>query len=231
MWGLYACAMSKILIPSNGPQDWQQFLAKPDLHWKTGNSARTLAHSWEAPAGIPAEVAVLMSAAFGQPELLFAVPEHKTMLPGGTRESQSDVLALVRHEGGLATYTIEGKVDEPFGETVAEWSRAASPGKQERLSYICGTLGLAECPTDVRYQLLHRTASALIEAERFNASMAGMIVHSFSPQRRWFDDFARFARLLGAGDLRPGEVAVIGTPSGRPLALGWACGDPAFLTA
>ena len=54
------------------------------------------------------------------PNLLFAKPEHKTMLPGGTRESQSDILALVRHKGGLATYTVEGKVEEAFGETVAD---------------------------------------------------------------------------------------------------------------
>ena len=106
--------MGRILIPSNGADDWRQFLAKPDLHWAAGYSARTLAHSWEAAQGIPPEVGALMVKAFGLADLLFAVPEHKTALPGGTRESQSDVFALVRHAAGLATYTIEGKVDEPF---------------------------------------------------------------------------------------------------------------------
>lgn len=220
--------MGKIVMPSRGPLDWKQFLAQPELHWKTGYSARTLAHSWEAAAGtIPPEVAAIMSDAFGPPELLFAVPEHKTAIPGSTRESQSDVLAIVRHPGGLATYTIEGKVDEPFGPTVGEWSVEASPGKITRLAHLCTLLGLPECPADIRYQLLHRTASALIEAERFDAKLAGMIVHSFSLNSRWYDEFGRFAALLGC-QIGPGQSATITVPSGKSLAIGWAAGDQAF---
>ncbi|OYY75724.1 MAG: hypothetical protein B7Y43_18365 [Sphingomonas sp. 28-62-20] len=222
--------MSKILVPSRGQDDWKRFLAQPDLHWKTGYSARTLAHSWEAAKTIPPEVAAIMSDAFGQPDLLFAVPEHKTLLPGGTRESQSDVLALVRHPGGLACYTIEGKVDEPFGPTVGEWSVDASPGKIERLAHLCSLLGMSECPSDVRYQLMHRTASALIEAERFDAKLAGMIVHSFSPERRWYAEFVRFAALLGC-QIEPGRGATIKVPSGKSLVIGWATGDQAFRVA
>ena len=219
--------MGKILLPSDGPNGWKRFLAQPDLHWKTGYSARTLAHSWEAAKSIPPEVSAIMSEAFGTPELLFAVPEHKTLLPGGTRESQSDVLALVRHPGGLATYTIEGKVDEPFGPTVGVWLVDASPGKTERLAHICGLLGLSECPSDIRYQLMHRTASALIEAERFDAKLAGMIVHSFSPDRRWYDEFVRFGSLLGC-EIEPGRAATVASPSGKALVIGWAAGDQKF---
>lgn len=222
--------MGRILIPSNGADDWKRFLAQPDLHWKTGYSARTLAHSWETAQAIPPEVAVIMSEAFGKPELLFAVPEHKTLLPGGTRESQSDVLALVRHPGGLATYTIEGKVDEPFGPTVGEWSVDASPGKIERLAHLCGLLGLPDSPPDVRYQLLHRTASALIEAERFDAKLAGMIVHSFSSDRRWYEELARFGSLMGC-KIEPGRAATLVVPSGKLLVIGWAAGDQKFRAA
>ncbi|MFC1871381.1 DUF6946 family protein [Chloroflexota bacterium] len=35
--------MSKFFIPANTPEDWKHLLAKPDKHWKTGNSAKTLA--------------------------------------------------------------------------------------------------------------------------------------------------------------------------------------------
>lgn len=222
--------MGKILLPSHGADDWKQFLAQPELHWKMGYSARTMAHAWEAAKTIPPEVAAIMAEAFGKPDLLFAVPEHKTMLPGGTRESQSDVFALVRHPGGLATFTIEGKVDEPFGPTVGEWSMKASPGKIERLSHLCALLGLTHCPADIRYQLMHRTASALIEAERFDAKLAGMIVHSFSPDRRWFDEFAQFGALLGCV-VQPGKAATITVPSGKSLVIGWASGDQAFRAA
>lgn len=222
--------MSKVLVPSAGPGDWQRFLAKPELQWKRGYSARTLAHCWEAAAGLPPEVAQVMVDGFGQAQLLFAVPEHKTPLPGGQRESQSDILALVRHDRGLTTYTIEGKVEEAFGDTVSDWNRTPTAGKVERLGHLCALLGLNSCPPDVRYQLLHRTAAALIEAERFDAGMAGMIVHSFSPERRWFEDFERFVDLLGGGAINPGQAVVIDTPSGRPLLLGWACGCLDYLS-
>jgi hypothetical protein len=47
-------------------------------------------------------------------------------------------------------------------------------------------------PPDVHHQLLHHTAAALIEAERFCAADTVMVVHSFSPERRWFGAFGRF---------------------------------------
>lgn len=221
--------MSKILVPSNGPDDWKRFLAQPDRHWATGYSAKTMAHSWEAATHIPPEVDGIMTRAFGSAELLFAVPERKTALPGGTRESQSDVFALVRHPGGLATYTIEGKVDEPFGPTVGEWGANPSMGKKERLAALCELLGLEACPVDIRYQLLHRTAAAIIEAEKFDAKYAGMIVHSFSLTKRWFNEFSRFAKLLGAGAaIQPDEPVIIELRSGRPILLGWASGAQQF---
>lgn len=223
--------MSRILIPSHGPVDWQRFLAKPEIQWRQGYSARTLAHCWEDAVGLPAEVEEIMESGFGTPQLLFAVPEHKTPLPGGQRESQSDIFALVRHERGLATYAIEGKVEEAFGETVMDWSRSPSKGRTERLAHLCTALGIGACPPDVRYQLLHRTVSALTEAQRFDASLAGMIVHSFSPERRWFEDFARFVDLMGGGAVAPGQAIIVETPSGIPLLLGWACGSLAYLNA
>lgn len=221
--------MTKILIPSHGPDDWKQFLAQPDLHWATGYSARTLAHAWEDATGLPSEIRDAMSAVYGPGELLFAIPEHKTALPGGRRESQSDVFALVRHEAGLATYTIEGKVHEPFGPTVDEWMVDASKGKRERLNFILRLLGVEECPGDIRYQLLHRTASALVEADRFDAKLAGMIVHSFSPEYRWRDEFDQFVALLGASQSDDGAIR-IRVPSGKSLMLGWASGEQRYRT-
>lgn len=218
---------NRILIPSKGPDDWQQFLAKPDLQWATGYSARTLAYAWEAANGLPPEIADLTSAAFGPGELLFAIPEYKTALPGGRRESQSDVFALVRHQAGLATYAIEGKVDEPFGPTVGEWLVDASAGKRERLDFILDLLGIQQCPDIIRYQLLHRTASALVEADRFGANLAGMIVHSFSPENRWRDEFDQFVSLMGWSENESQPIR-LEVPSGKTLMLGWASGNQRF---
>lgn len=134
---------------------------------------------------------------------------------------------MVRHSNGLATYTIEGKVDEPFGPTVGEWLVEPSPGKTERLAYISGLLGIGEVPPDLHYQLLHRTAAALIEAHRFDAKLAGVIVHSFSPVNRWRDAFERFVEVLG-GRPEPGGPVTIEVPSGKTLMLGWASGAQEF---
>jgi hypothetical protein len=223
--------MNSIYIPSSGPDDWRRFLAKPDLHWATGYSARTLANSWETARGLPPEVAKLLAPAFGPLDLLLAIPEHQVPLPGGRAASQCDVFALLRSQETLITCAIEGKVDEPFGPTVGEWQSEDSPGKWTRLTYLCELLGF-EQPVEpsVRYQLLHRTASAVIEARRFNAGAAAMVVHSFSPTHRWRADFEAFAGLFrNQRDL--GETKLVSLPCGLQLCLGWAPGDPSFLVA
>jgi hypothetical protein len=74
---------------------------------------------------------------------------------------------------------------------------------------------------------MHRTASALIEAKRFDAKLAGMIVHSCSPDRSWFDEFVRFVALLGC-EIEPGRAAAITVPSGKSLVISWAAEDERF---
>lgn len=138
--------MTKIYLPSDGPSAWKQFLAEPEKQWKTGYSARTLAHAWEAANGLPPEIAKLFAGGPGfegeTSELLLAIPEHKVALPGGRRESQNDVFALVRIGDRTVSMAIEGKVNEPFGPTVGQWLTDASPGKRERMAFLCRTLGL-----------------------------------------------------------------------------------------
>ena len=142
------------------------------------------------------------------------------------------MLALFRTGSGLLVAAVEGKVDESFGPLVAEWRRDSSPGKVERLICLCERHGLnPETADDLHYQLLHRTVSALIEAERFSAAGAAMIVHSFSPAMAWFDAFTRFCERLGAKSPLPGEPVTLRTPAGEHLILGWAKGDPRFLAA
>ena len=148
------------------------------------------------------------------PELLPAVPEWEVALPGGTRKSQNDVFALVRCAGRTISLTVEGKVNEPFGPTLAEWLSSTSPGKATRLEFLKRTLGLPEVlPNELYYQLLHRTASAVIEAERFRTDSASMVVHSFSPKRKWFEEYAQFVDLMGVKGTT-GELETIQLPNG-----------------
>jgi hypothetical protein len=223
--------VGKFYLPSKGPAEWQAHLARPERHWRTGFSARTLAHCWEEAAGLPDEIARMFQQMGDQPELLIALAEHKVPLPGSARaESQSDILALVRTGARTFAVMVEGKVEESFGPRLGEWLEDASPGKRERLTFIAKVLGLAPpIPNDVHYQLLHRTASAVIEAGRFKTDAAVMLVHSFSQQRTGLDAFRRFVELFGR-EAETGKLIDIGSTK-TPVLVGWACGDARFLAA
>lgn len=225
--------MGKIFAPIDNAEDWRQFLAEPDKQWRSGFSAKAMAYCWQSADGIPPDVLSVLEQepAFGGLETLLVIPEHKVPLPGGRRASQNDAWVLAAASEGLVSIAVEGKVSEPFGPTVGEWMVDASPGKKERLEFLCGLLGMDNPPPDdVRYQLLHRTASAVIEARRFHAQHAAMIVHSFSQTLEWFEDYARFAALMGT----TAEVNLLSTISretGPTLNLGWVKGDARFLDA
>ncbi len=220
--------MSQIYIPASSAEQWAQFLAEPVKHWRKGYSARTLAYSWQEAADFPSEVGVVLSQTFPDLELLLAFPEHQVPLPGGSRPSQNDIWVLARSQGELISIAVEGKVSEPFGPTVREWQSEPSPGKSERLSYLLDILNLASVPDAVRYQLLHRTASAIIEAQRFNAAHAVMLVHSFSQSREWFEDYTAFVALMGGG-ANENRIVSVGSRSGVSLHLAWVCGDAGYL--
>lgn len=162
-------------------------------------------------------------------EFLLAIPERRVTLPGGGRASQSDLWILARTDTGLAAITVEGKVGESFGPTVGEWREEESAGKRVRLAFLCERLGLVGEPDkDLRYQLLHRTVSALLEAERYHARHAVMIVHSFSQSHVGYDDYRTFATLLG-GAAKEGRLVSIPRSNFPTLHLGWAQGNARYL--
>ncbi len=225
--------MPRIYVPTTGVESWQALLADPVKHWKTGYSAKSLAYSWEEAEGFPAEIKELFASApehgLEDIELLLAIPEHKVPLPGGSTQSQNDVFVLGKAARQLVAIAIEGKVSEPFGPTVGEWLTDASSGKHERLSYLKEVLGLAgEFDPNVRYQLLHRTASAVIEAKRCNAPKAAMVVHSFRQTNEWFEDYASFWKLFGVV-AQIGALGGVGDRNGVELCLGWAKGAARYL--
>ena len=169
----------------------------------------TLAASWEAAhPRLPPEVLHALQESHA-PELqgltlLAAIPEYEVALPGGDTASHTDVLVLARSDVGLAVIAVEGKVDEEFGPTLSSKRTEATDGQDERLKYLHLTLGLSNPMDDtIHYQLLHRAASAVIVSRDFFASVAVMLVHSFSPTRKWFDDYVaaggrtRAARVPG----------------------------------
>ena len=221
--------MHRIFKPTHSPEDWREFLASPQKQWKNGCSAKEMAYAWEAADGWPPEVAALLMSApdFSGLTMNLAIPEHKVTLPGGGNPSQNDLFVLARNDAGPVAVMVEGKAAEPFGQPLGRWRRDASDGKKKRLAHLQQILALpGELPDSTRYQLLHRTASALIEAQRFHARAAIMLVHSFSPTRQWFNDFAAFLDLFGV-NAKPGQLHLVSTDTCVPLYAGWATGTPA----
>lgn len=119
-----------------------------------------------------------------------------------------------RRPGARRRYV--GRRERTFGPTVAERLRQPSLGKE----LLSNKLEIDAVPPELRYQLLHRSASAILEAERFSASHAVVLVHSFSSTSRWYEDFATFGRALGAETRRDAIVAA-GLGSGVKFHLGW----------
>ena len=222
--------MGVIAIASQGPQDWAKLLAKPTLHWRKGYSAMTLAACWEAAYGaLPPEIARALDASghadLAHLEPLVILPEYKVALPGGARASQTDVMVVARGANGLVVIAVEGKVDEPLGPTLGEKRKNATTGQDERLTFLHKKLGFtAPLPDELRYQLLHRTVSAVLVAEQFMATSAVMLVHSFSPTGMWFDDYAAFAKAMGCTP-GPDRVGAASAASSPRLYLGWVGGD------
>jgi len=224
--------VSRILIPANEPEDWRHLLADPQKHWRRGYSARALAHCWQEADGIPAGCLAVLArcVALQDLETLIAIPEHRVPLPGGKRPSQNDVWVLARTPTELVSIAVEGKVSEPFGPTLDEWFEPNSLGQEVRLRYLCRKLELTyPPPADARYQLFHRAASAVIEAEWYHASHAVLLIHSFSPTNSWFDDYVRFLELFGVS----ATVNAVASRSLRSLRMhfAWVQGEAAYLEA
>ena len=122
-------------------------------------------------------------------------------------------------------------MEESLGPPLEQWKANASPGKRERLECLVECLGLeSEPPGHVYYQLMHRAASAVIEAERFCAGAAVMLIHSFRRMDQWFTEYREFSRLFEI----EAESGVLGATRARnelPLYLGWAHGDERYLSS
>jgi hypothetical protein len=177
--------VARILHCTQKPEDWKSYLADKEKHWRTGYSAKSLANCWESADGFPPEVALAFHDAadpvFQNLEPVLAIPEFKVALLGGGRPSQNDIFVLARSPCGVVCIMVEGKVHESFGPTLDAWRIGASLGKKHRLKFLVRVLGLQVQPNgSIRYQLLHRAASALLEAKRFHAVAAVMLFHSFT---------------------------------------------------
>lgn len=226
--------MKRIFVPTKTDTDWQCLLGKPKLHWKKGRSAMSAAACWEENHPfLPSEITRVLEdgedPALSELELLVAIPEWEVELLGGETASQTDILAITRNQSGLVILGVEAKVDEPFGPTLGEKKTGATQGQLDRIAYLEKELGRTEpFGNHIRYQLLHRTVSAILTARAFHAPVAVMLVHSFSPSSKWREDFEAFCQGLSCTPLSE-DLRKVPNIEGQRLILGWCKGNEKYL--
>lgn len=224
--------MSRLYIPTLGPTDWRRLLKDPVTQWKRHKSALEMAVSWEAAKkterGLPPEVAAALDSLpeLAGSSLLLGFPEHQVEFEGGGHNSQNDLWALLRTGGNLTSLTIEAKAGESLDKLVSEWLKVKTirpSNKPLRLAALQRDLGITNIDVSaVRYQLLHRTASALREARRFFAQYAVVIIQSFNKEadvESW-GDFVSFCGHLKC-EPREGCLVRVGSETTVPLYVGW----------
>ncbi len=197
--------MAKFFIQTRGIESWQERLVRPELQWKDGYSAKELAISWENAQDFPDVVKKVFADSklpvFKGLSFCFGFPEYQVKLPPPDgHPSQSDVFVLAKNKNNeFISIACEGVVAETFDKITSKW--LDTDGKKERLEYLQKCLEIENSDVSkIRYQLLHRTASAIIEAKRLKIPIAVMLVHSFCDKDTGFEDYREFLKLLGAGD-------------------------------
>jgi hypothetical protein len=233
--------MSRLVIESQGLSDWRSRLADPVKQWRRGFSAFEAAVAWECArdtdSGIPPTIIGLLNqrSEFADAKMIVGIVEHKVSLSFGKHPSQNDVWALVKVGKDLLSLAVEAKAGESFAELVSVWlkTKEKDSDKDSRLDYVLTKLGIPRKDvSDVRYQLLHRTASALIEADRVGARYAAMIIQSFNNPHRKSDpkaqlqDFRVFGEKLGA-TVEENRLVLVPNRKGIQLYLGWVTCEPA----
>lgn len=218
----------RLHLPLKSLADVRPHLGSP-THYKEGRSAFCLANAWMAENEIPELVRLTLNTApaLRGAGLLEGFFEREVSLRDGARHSQTDLLCLLDIGQELVVMSVEGKVDEPFGKLVSKELEKASPFKQTRIERLAGMLRLSlENAMPLRYQLIHRTAAAIFEAQRFHSRVAIMMVHSFDGADAGFADYRRFAEAIGFGVVQPTCTAGPALFDGVALYLGWTADRP-----
>lgn len=218
--------------PLIDPVHVKPLLRDPDLHWKQGRSAYEAAHSW-IPAGLYAQggwppkvrEAICAAPEWSNTSIVAGFFEHATALDTMTGPSNTDVLLVCNNGSNLGVAAIEAKAGETFGERVQEWK--TTEGRERRYLWACDFFGVdpGECQL-LRWQLFHRTAAAVLEARRFCARDAVMVVHDFSSTNASLHDFQAFSDRLKVSGNCVGSISEPISVQGVSLRLSWVRDTP-----
>jgi hypothetical protein len=133
----------------------------------------------------------------------------------GARASQLDLWVLARTPRGLLSIVIDENALQPA-------AKGGMPGRD--LQDALGALLEIDRDVDptIPSRLIHRTAAALVEARRFFAMGALVVVRSAGAAHDSFADFQRFVTMMGGRLRRPGHLLSVKPREGIELAFGWA---------
>jgi hypothetical protein len=232
-------------------EEWLQHAPpkRRNFHWKDGRSAKELAKAWfrHGVAAVPEEILTVMNTQAATKHFvgLCAIPEKTTKLDNFAGEMRNNDLVIYGHAaGGPIVVAIEAKADERFGnDEIGPYfdAKAGSTSNvPRRIEFLCKSVfgrPLDQEIRQLRYQLLHGLAAALIEANEQKASQAVFIVHEFRSEvlnakdvETNHQDFQRFIQalikkqdfILSPGSL-VGPVFVLGgefIPARLPVFIG-----------
>lgn len=191
--------------------------------WADGGA---LAAAWLEARGFPEPVRTLLDAyepfVAAQPLLAWVAPR------AGATPRDLYVLAKLT-DGALAAIAVAGPLDLR-GPSIEDWLLAApSPARLERLQQLGERLGLPLGELRALSQpLVTRTAAALLEAERFNATHALMLVHAADGTPPDRDERRTLIGALGGalGGTRADDgIVAVTAPVDIALYLGWVEGE------
>lgn len=227
--------MNRLYVPTRGIASWREPLAGPDRPWKRGCSSFEAAVSWETASrsmsGLPGPInALLHEHNYYNPVLTSAIAGHRLDLPGGG-PSRCDVWAMVNTSAGSVSLTVEVKAKETFSDdALVKWLISGGKtnimdNRKNRWDFILSHFPRTSSYLQVRYQLLHRCVTSIIEARRLGVPHTAFIVQSFNAPDPVFEDYADFCKALNISAAR-GRMSTIDM-NDMSLSIGWVDCTPA----
>lgn len=212
-------------------EDWIEIVSA--RHYKPGHSAYECAQRWQGiGARFPTEIEAILRESkqrlLGSLEIKQIYAEFPVWLDTHTTPSKNDLMIFAEAPGNRkVVIAVESKCHESFAQPLENWIRtsdkplpraqrklfksASGPvhRKVRRLNFLNTILSTnIDADSSVRYQLLHRTASAVLTARQTYAEAAVVLIQAFTESERNFQDFQDFCKLLGFSQIA--KDAVIG---------------------
>lgn len=186
--------------PVNKPIEWKKYIHDAENRWNPESSSMELACCWQStPADFPLEVKLAFDRSGTAYEFLMGIPEYKVDMPGEGLPASNNLLVLSTVDHRLCPIIVEGNKNGTFGE-YCDHKSLQDKRHINRRKLMFADLGLSEdsfVPGKLRYQLMHRTLSAIYVAQSFCADRCMVLVHRISHDPEGHDAYADYKYFLG----------------------------------